>query len=325
MRHIRIFLLTLICCLYAPLLISAEVQANIDAQVDTNAITQVNREFDSDVDSHVHTEIDIVDANCTAQSDSLHKKNINNDSISSENIDSEAVDNLRLTTNQKRDRRGLTDLSNIFIPKGQWIFGGTASFSTHTNNKYTYLIVDGINSTGHTFKVSPLLAYAFKSNMAAGGRFIYSRTLLKIDDADLAIGGDDSGFNVSVNDYYAIKQTFSVGAIWRQYIPLGHNKRFAFFNEVQLSMGHSQSKFTADSPVKGTFSNGYDIGLGISPGIVAFATNDIAIELNIGVMGVSYSSVEQVHNQVTVGEKRSSMMNFKVNLFSIGLGASFYL
>ena len=70
---------------------------------------------------------------------------------------------------------------------------------------------------------------------------------------------------------------------------------------------------------------GYTLSLGISPGIVAFATNNMAVEVNVGVMGISYTHTKQVHNQVTVGKRNTSMMNFKVNIFSIGLGMAFYL
>jgi len=45
----------------------------------------------------------------------------------------------------------------------------------------------------------------------------------------------------------------------------------------------------------------------------------------VGVMGISFTDVRQVHNQVSVGRRRSSNMNFKVNIFSIGVGAAFYL
>ena len=51
----------------------------------------------------------------------------------------------------------------------------------------------------------------------------------------------------------------------------------------------------------------------------------MAVEVNVGVMGISYSHTKQVHNQVTVGKRSASMMNFKVNIFSIGLGMAFYL
>lgn len=119
--------------------------------------------------------------------------------------------------------------------------------------------------------------------------------------------------------------TTTAAFIWRQYIPLGRSKRFALFNETSLSFGGIQSKFANDSPVKGTHQTGFEVGLGISPGIVAFATNNMAVEVNVGVMGINYSHIKQVHNQVRDGDIKSSMMNFKVNIFSIGLGMAFYL
>lgn len=230
-----------------------------------------------------------------------------------------------LTVNEMRSQRGLTDTHNLFIPKGQWIFGGTASYSTHTNQSYQFLIVEGINSTGYTFKVSPMIAYAFRNNMALGGRFIYSRTLLKLDKASINFGDEGSSVNLNVRDYYALQHNYQVAAIWRQYIPLGRNKRFALYNEMSLAGGGSQARFANDSPVKGTYQKGYSFSLGISPGIIAFATNNMAVEVNVGVMGITYDHTEQVHNQVTVGERNISQMNFKINIFSIGLGVAFYL
>ena len=197
------------------------------------------------------------------------------------------------TINEMRQERGLTDTHNLFVPKGQWIFGGTASYSTHTNKGYQFLVIEGINSKGYTFRVSPLIAYAFRDNMALGGRFIYSRTLLKLDNAELHFGNEETGTNIVARDFYSLKQTYSAAA--------------------------------NDSPVKGTYEPGYTLSLGISPGIIAFATNNMAVEVNVGVMGITYNHTKQVHNQVTVGKRNTSMMNFKVNIFSIGLGMAFYL
>ncbi len=224
-----------------------------------------------------------------------------------------------------RRQRGLTDTHNLFVPKGQWVFGGTASYSTHTNKSYQFLIIEGIDSKGYTFKISPMIAYAFRNNMALGGRFIYSRTLLKLDKAAINFGDADSNVSLSAQDYYALQHTYQVAAIWRQYIPLGRNKRFALYNEMSLAAGGSEARFANGSPVKGTYQSGYTLALGISPGIVAFATNNMAVEVNVGVMGITFNHTEQVHNQVTVGERNISQMNFKVNIFSIGLGMAFYL
>ena len=230
-----------------------------------------------------------------------------------------------LTDAQRRRQRGLTDVSTIFVPKGQWVFGGTASYSTHTNDSYQFLIVEGIGSEGYNFKVSPMIAYALGNNMALGGRFIYARTLLKLDSANLSFGDDETGTDIRVRDFYALRSSYQAALIWRQYIPLGKSKRFALFNEMSLTGGGVQAKFANDAPVKGTYERGYEFSFGLSPGIVAFATTNMAVEVNVGVMGITYNHTRQVHNQVVVGTRSTSMMNFKVYIFSIGLGAAFYL
>ena len=51
----------------------------------------------------------------------------------------------------------------------------------------------------------------------------------------------------------------------------------------------------------------------------------MAIELNIGVMGISYTHSHQVQNQVSTADIRTSNMNFRINPLSIGLGVSFHL
>ena len=225
----------------------------------------------------------------------------------------------------RRSGRGLVDMNNLFVPKGQWIFGGTASYSTHDNHGYKLLILEDITSMGYTVKASPLVAYAIADNMAVGGRFNYSRNFLKIDSASFSLGDGETGTQLSTDFYYALQHSYSAGAVWRYYIPLGRNKRFALFNEVQLSMGGSRAKFATDSPIRGTFSKSFDIGLGVNPGIIAFASNVMAVEVNVGMMGINYSHTKQIHNQVATGRTNTSFMNFSVNLLSIGLGVSFYM
>ncbi len=223
-----------------------------------------------------------------------------------------------------RMNRGLVQLSTEFVPKGQWIIGATGSYSAHENDNYTLLVVDGIDSKGYTVNVTPALLYAFKENMAAGVKFKYGRSLLRIDDANLTIGGD-SGTEIVVNDFYSLSHSYIGAVVLRRYIPLGAAKRFALFADIELEGGGFQSKFANDVPVKGTFSKGYTMGLGITPGIVAFATNDVAFEVSVGMLGVNYTHTDQVHNQVYTGTVDASNLNFKINLLTIGLGVSIYL
>lgn len=234
---------------------------------------------------------------------------------------------VQLTPNEARKLRGFTSDTN-FVPKGQWIFGGTASYSTHTNKNYKLLIINDIDSDGYTVNVSPMIAHAPWKNMAVGVRFGYGRSMLGIDNAALAL----AGVELNVDFYHQIKHSYTGTLFWRPYIPLGTSNRFAIFAEVQLNFTGSQSKLVAENGVvdgyqdyKGTYSKSLGGSIALQPGITAFVTNDIALELSIGVFGIGYEKTTQLKNQVEQGDIKSTNMNFKVNLLSIGFGVSFYL
>ena len=131
--------------------------------------------------------------------------------------------------------------------------------------------------------------------------------------------------SLSADNYYSLKHTYEGSMFWRQYIPFGNNRRFALFSEAQLIFGGSQAKYVAHEPVKGTYETSFSTTLNFTPGIAAFITNDIALELNVGVMGITFQTVRQIHNQVATGKRNESLMNFKINLLSIGLGLAIYL
>lgn len=214
--------------------------------------------------------------------------------------------------------------SKVFVPKGQWIVGSSVSYSEHTENNYDFLVVEKINSDGYSFKLSPMFAYALKDNMALGGRFKYGRTLVRMDETQLNLD-DETSFDI--NNIYQLKHSYSAMAIFRNYIPLGDSKRFAVFSETQLEVGGSQSKVSngKGEALTGTYSRSTELGFGVSPGMVAFINNYTAVEVSIGVLGVNLSKTRQVTNQVETGEQSSTSANFKINIFSIGLGIAFYL
>jgi hypothetical protein len=229
-----------------------------------------------------------------------------------------------LGAHAQRFDRGIEVNSTVFVPKGQWIVGGNISYSTHDNENYKFLVIENINSTGYNFKVSPMFAYAIKNNMALGLRGGYNRQLLKVNNADLNLGED---MNLGVSDYYSLKHTSTGSLIYRNYITLGKSKRFALFNEMQLTYGYGQAKLVDSSgaAVTGTYETTHDIAIGCSPGLVAFINNSTAVEVNVGVLGFNYSQTKQVTDQVYVGYRKASQMNFKINIFSIALGIAFYL
>lgn len=247
------------------------------------------------------------------------------DSVAVDDVAS--IDVTTLTPNEARARRGFsTDAS--FVPRGQWIFGGTASYSTHTNKDYKFLIVDNIDSEGYTVGVSPMIAYAIRKNMAIGVRFGYDRTLLSLDNASVSFSGTD----INVDYFHRIKHAYTGTIFWRPYIPLGHSNRFAVFAEVQLSLSGGQTRVVAENGVVdgmqnyvGTYSKSFGASIALQPGIVAFVTNNTALELSVGVFGIGIDRVKQLKNQVEEGDYMSSDMNFKINFLSVGFGVSFYL
>lgn len=104
-----------------------------------------------------------------------------------------------------------------FVPKGQWIVGSSISYSQSEQKDYNFLVIESVSGDGYTFKISPLLCYAFADNMAAGGRFGYKRSLTKINQMDLEIG-EDLSFNL--NDVYSLSHSYSGMAMFRNYISL---------------------------------------------------------------------------------------------------------
>lgn len=232
-----------------------------------------------------------------------------------------------LSANEARLQRGFST-DDCFVAKGQWIFGGTASYSTHRNDDYDFAVISDIASEGYTVGVSPMIAYAPWRNMAVGIRFGYNRSLLALDNASVSVGET----NMGIDFFHRIKHTYTGTLFWRPYIPLGHSKRFAFFAEVQLNLSGGQTKTVAENGVvdgmqnyRGTYSKTFGASLALQPGIVAFVTNNTALELSIGVFGIGYDRVTQIKNQIETGSVVSSDANFKLNLLSVGFGVSFYL
>lgn len=211
-----------------------------------------------------------------------------------------------------------------FVPKGQWVVGSSISYSQSEEKDYNFLVIEAVSGEGYSFKLSPVLCYAFADNMAAGGRFAYKRSLTKIDAMDLEIG-EDLSFNL--NDIYTLSHSYSGVAIFRNYISLGNSKRFALFSEAQLTLEGGQSKFVngKGDDLTGTFSRSFGASLGVAPGLVAFINNYTAVEVNIGVLGLNYSHTRQVTDQIHVANQSTSSVNFKINIFTIGMGIAFYL
>lgn len=217
------------------------------------------------------------------------------------------------------------DLEQIsFVPKGQWITGISVSYSQSNQDKYQFLIIENLNGDTYTFKVSPMLMFSFKDNLAAGGRFGYSRQRTRLKSADVVL---DSETEYNVEYLYSISHTFYGTAAFRSYLSLGKSTRFGLFNEVQLQLGGGQSKLCSGTgeDFTGTYAQNFNASIGLAPGIVVFLNNYSALEVNVGVLGFNYTHSKYTTDQIYIANMNTKSANFKVNLFSITFGVTFYL
>lgn len=219
-------------------------------------------------------------------------------------------------------RRNLEQIT--FVPKGQWITGVSVSYSQSSMDNYQFLIVEGINGDSYQFKLSPMAMYAFKDNMAAGGRLSYQRQSMRLNSADIII---DSETDYDIDHVYSISHEYFGTAVMRNYIGLGSNRRFGLFSELQLQIGGGQSKLTNHEgrDLTGTYSRSFSMDIGIAPGFVMFLNNYSAVEVNVGLLGFGYDHTRSVTDQIKVAKLNVQRANFKINLFSITFGVTFYL
>lgn len=223
---------------------------------------------------------------------------------------------------QEHFTRGIESIS--FVPKGQWITGVSVSYSQSDQDNYQFLIFEKISGDTYTFKVSPMLMYAFSNNLAAGGRLAYTRQRTRLDRADVVL---DSETSYDIDNLYSISHSFYGTAAFRQYLSLGRTTRFGLFNEVQLQVGGGQSKICSGSgeDLTGTYERSFDFNVGLAPGLIVFLNNYSALEVNVGVLGFNYKKVRSVTDQIYVAHRSNSSANFKINLFSITFGVAFYI
>lgn len=223
---------------------------------------------------------------------------------------------------KKKVDRGIEKVT--LVPKGYWLMGGSFSYSENTADDYEFLVLDDIKGTNYTFKVSPFLGYFVGNDLAIGARFAYGRSMLNLGSISLDINED---LNFDIEKFYSLQHVYTGSVFMRNYVALGKSKRFGIFNEVRLSVGGGQSKQISgenNDEITGSYQDILEMELGLIPGIIGFLTENVAVEASVNVLGFEYKKYSQVRDQIYEGSFESSGVNFKVDIFSINIGLSFY-
>ena len=215
----------------------------------------------------------------------------------------------------------------LFIPKGQWMLGGQVGWNQWNNENLSYVLLNTLNIQGHSFSAGPYLGYFFAKNMAVGYRFSYKRNYLNMGELGLGLG---DGLSLSLKDFYYLQHNYKNSLFLRSYIPIGESKIFGLFGELQLNYTFSEGKNTMgkDDQLTGVYDNNHSLGLGLGGGVVVFLTDFAAAEVMLTVGGSNfkwgYQSIKDL-DAIDKGSLNRSGANFKMDLFSIKFGLTFYL
>ena len=219
--------------------------------------------------------------------------------------------------------RGLFNF--LFIPKGQWSFGLTASYGEFNSDDVQILsLIKDFEFKGKMYSIKPTIGYFVANNQSIGLKFNYTRG--EADLGSLSVDIDDD-LNFSLKDVSYYSNTYSIGVFYRTYVGLSTDKRFGVFNEVDLSFGSGSSRFKRyyGGELRDTRTNITSASLNFSPGVCVFIMDNVSFNVSFGVFGVSLRNEKQITNGVEEGSRFSSGANFKFNLFNINFGLGVHI
>lgn len=219
-------------------------------------------------------------------------------------------------------------LNYLYIPKGEWAFGLTASYGglDATDLKVLDLVAD-CDLGGTSFSIRPSISYFIKNNLSVGMRFVYSNSSASVNSLKIDID-EDMNFDISGVHYH--NESYSAAVFARRYIGLGRNSRFGVFNEMELSFASGNANFIRkfnDEP-KDIRTTYMDVRLNFSPGITVFMMKNVSFNVSFGVFGFYLRNERQTTNGISdieKGNRFTSGANFKFNLFNINFGLGIHI
>lgn len=242
----------------------------------------------------------------------------NPDSVERVIVAGDTVNVILPERNFGRFDRGL--FNYIFIPKGKWGFGITASYGELQTEDISVLsILKDLNFKGKIYSVKPYISYFVRSNQSVGLKLDYSRGIA--DLGKLAIDFDED-LNFALRDVSYYQQSLAASMFYRNYVGLDTNGRFGIFNEIDLAFGSGSSRFKRifNSEPRDTKTIVTQGSLNFSPGLCVFIQDYISFNVAFGVFGLKWRHEEQSTNGVDEGSRTTSGANFRFNIFNINFG-----
>lgn len=222
-----------------------------------------------------------------------------------------------------RFNRGL--FNYLFMPKGVWQFGLTASYGEFSSDDLQLLdLISNFNFDGHTFSVRPYISYFIANNISVGLRFGYTSARANLNK--FAVDFDED-LNFDISDVHYRNESYTAAIMMRQYIGLARRGRFGVFNEVELAFSSGNGDFTRpfDSKPKVTHTTYMDARLNFSPGVCVMIMRNVSFNVSFGVFGFYLHNEKQTTDGVESGNRFTSGANFRFNIFNINFGVGVHI
>jgi len=230
--------------------------------------------------------------------------------------------------NLGRFDRGL--FNYLFIPKGSWQVGATASYGKFDASDLKLLdLIGDLDFKVSAFSIKPYLSYTVANNLAVGLRFGYTK--VNGDIGNMQVDFDDD-LNFTLDDVRYRNESYTSAFFVRQYIGLSRAGRFGIFNEMELSFSSGNSDFRRmyDSRPKSTHTSFMNASLNFSPGLCVFIMDEVSFNISLGVFGFYLRNEKQRSYMVNPEDAElypdesanrfTSGASFRFNIFNINFG-----
>lgn len=225
--------------------------------------------------------------------------------------------------NLGRFDRGM--LNFLFLPKGMWMFGLTASYGEFNSKDLELMdIINDVNFKAHSFAIRPYVAYTVKHNLALGVRFGYTSTKGDVNSFKVDI---DEDMNFNLHDIMYRDESYSTALVLQQYFGITRRGRFAIYNEVELAFSSGNRDFNRpfNGKPKNTHTTYMNAALTFSPGLSVKVMNNVSFNVSFGVFGFHLRNEKQKVDGQDLGNRFTSGANFRFNIFNINFGLAVHI
>lgn len=188
------------------------------------------------------------------------------------------------------------------IEKGTWNISGYLSFSINNQNNETYDVSD-YERDNSSITIKPSTEYFIKDNLSLG--------------VSLSYGYGYTDQITSDTEYTS--NIYGVSPYIKKYVPLNKNFGFSFLGELGYTYSENKNSTDFTDYIDRTTQNQFSAA--IRPGLVFFATKNLALNANIGALQYTYlkaksGEFDQVEN---------TYQGFNFNFNNLYFGLSYYL